>query len=236
MANRVLLSVKRYKQKNAECALGSAASIANFFDPSITYTTIRKTAQSLLDPDFKYYGLYTPEQATLLNQVGFQKITIVTCDAVYDFSWNKLKKSTLIRKLYTAKKYYVSIRNEDTTNYLKCIIKWLSDKKCDNHLIIDSDLSKHIKRHLSSGRPVIVSVNWTKLFQFSKGNWVNKMDIRGEPEDHMFVIRGYDNKGVFIVDSHHKFYTGKREKYKNGYYKISWNKLCTNLSGDVVLV
>lgn len=236
MHGRILLPVKRFKQYLAECSVASASSIAYFYDKTLTYNKVRKIADSILPYEFHHEGLYTSQQATLLNTLGFAKVTIVTSDPAYDFGWNKLKKPTLIHRLRKLRAYHKNKGNLDIVEDVSCLIKWLSQKKYDNSLVIDSDLHKHIKRHLKFGRPVLATIHWTKMFKFSKGSLAYDQDIKGEPQEHSLIVRGYDSKGVFIVDSHYQCYVGSRQKYKNGFYKLSWDKFCTNMSSDIVLV
>ena len=50
------------------------------------------------------------------------------------------------------------------------------------------------------------------------------------------IANGYDDKGVWRVDSHHQHYKYKRKKYKKGFYKISWENLLTCMGqGDIIL-
>ena len=50
------------------------------------------------------------------------------------------------------------------------------------------------------------------------------------------AVNGYDDKGVWIVDSHHKCYKYKRKKYRRGFYKIPWENLMTIMGqGDIII-
>jgi hypothetical protein len=51
-------------------------------------------------------------------------------------------------------------------------------------------------------------------------------DIKGEILEHAVVLRGYDDKGLFVVDSE-----------EQRYYKLSWHDFLLNVSsGDLILV
>lgn len=239
---RVLLSVKRFKQKSNECAVCASTSLANYYDKSIVYNKVRK----LLNARTRQNGLYTVEQADLLNTLGFECVTIVTNDLnLVDYSWSKLSKSGLVRKLEKllshirrSKSHFsphstLSTYQKSREQCVSKMIEWLKNTEHDNRLVIDHDFPKYIKKSLDQGHPVGVSVNATSMFRLKKGGAKRDADIKGEVEEHALVIRGYDDKGVFIVDS--DFSTEAR--YKTGYYKVTWEQLLINMSsGDLLLV
>lgn len=233
MLNRVLLNVKRYVQKPGECAVASTASIINFFDQEIHYRDLRKMSKDLLSDYVEGEGLYTSQQCQLLNAFGFDKVTVVTSDLnLVDFSWNQLSKSKLLGRMKKLSAYYG--RSGDPSKcVVRSMIEWLGDNRYKNRLIVDNDYSKYIRRSLNKGCPVGASVNWTKMFKASKGDITWDGDIKGEEEDHAVVIRGYDQEGLFIVDSNRYCVS---EKFKNGYYKISWEKFLVNTTGDLILL
>jgi hypothetical protein len=232
--DRVLLSVKRFKQLPAECAIAAASSLAHFFDSDVDYEDVRK----LVPRKLRKEGLETSQQARLLNQLGFEAVTIVTADLnLVDFGWAKYTKKSIIRRMKMLRAHYRRTKEKILVEYVDDMIDWLEDDRYDNNLIIDYEFKKHIKKQLSRGVPVGAAVNWTSLFKFSKGDRRQNGDIKGDPEDHAIVLRGFDDKGVFVVDSHHECYTGKRAKYKSGYYKLPWDKFLVNVpSGDLILV
>lgn len=232
--DRVLLTVKRYRQHPAECAIAAASSLAHFFDDSIEYSDVRTMVSKKLRRD----GLETSQQARLLNKLGFEVITIVTADLnLVDFGWAKYTKKSKVRRMKMLRAYYRKQKEKVLVEYVDDMIQWLEDENNDNDIIIDYEFKKYIKKHLDKGRPVGAAVNWTSLFKYSKGDRRQNGDIEGEPEDHAIVLRGYDDKGVFVVDSHYKHYTGKRAKYRNGYYKLAWDKFLVNIpGGDLILL
>ena len=233
MLNRVLLNVKRFKQEPACCAIAAVASMAHFFNTDVLYKDVKKLTKESFSDYVEGEGLYTSQQCRLLNKLGFDKVTVITSNLeLVDFTWSKLSKPKLLGRMKKLKAYYGRIKYQSE---VKDMIEWLENSDCDNKLIIDGDFAKYIRRSLNKGYPVIAAVNWTKMFRFRKGKPVDG-DIKGDPEYHAFVIRGYDEEGVFVVDSHHRFYTGKRSKFKKGYYKISWEKFLTNSTGDLILL
>jgi len=117
------------------------------------------------------------------------------------------------------------------------MIDWLSDEECNNQLIIDWDFAKHIRRGLDSGRPVGASLSWTSFFKMPKDRDGENDPIRGYPDDHAIVLRGYDKDGVFVVDPHYEVYRGRLKRYRNGYYKIPWDKFLVNIpQGDLIII
>jgi len=104
--NRVLLPVKRFKQRPCECAIAASASIANYYDSSVEYKEVRQ----MMSHRKRKQGLSTWQQCTLLNKLGFNKISVVTFDLEFvDFSWNKLSKSGLLRKLHRLRTHYAKV-------------------------------------------------------------------------------------------------------------------------------
>ena len=100
-----------------------------------------------------------------------------------------------------------------------------------------SAFGKYIRKHLNKKKPLIITFNWTMFFKFAKEDENVKEDpINGSYTEHAVAINGYDNRGVWIVDSHHECYKYKRKKYRKGFYKISWENLMTIMGeGDVFL-
>jgi len=193
----------------------------------------------MMKPSRRKKGLYTSQQGRLLNQLGFENVTIVTADLnLVDFAWANYTKKSLVRRMKKLRAHYRRIKDEDSWDYVNDMVDWLEDKEYENNIIIDYEFKKYIKRQLDRGVPVGAAVNWTSLFKFSKGDRRQKNgDITGEAEDHAIILRGYDEKGVFVVDSHHEYYRGKRAKYRRGYYKLSWEKFLVNVpAGDLILV
>jgi len=224
--NRVLLRVKTFCQRNNECALCVIASIAHYYDTKINYESVCKIAPK----DAMSDGLWTVEQAMILNKLGFTKVTIVTLNLnIFDFGWNRLSKKGIINRLKRVQTYMKREERYNEAIMAKKYIKWLSRKDCDNSIIIDSNFVKHIRQQINAYRPVGAKYNSTSLWKYSKGGWQYDRDIKGEAYQHEVVIRGYDENGLSIADSDH---SGKR------YYKIKWFDFLTNVGddGDLLLV
>lgn len=234
--SRVLLSVKRFEQFPRECAIAAASSLANYYDEEVEYKEVR----NLVPPTKRRAGLFSSQQARLLNRLGFDGVTIVTADLnLVDFSWRKMSKQRIIGRLKRFRAYYGRARDKDSKSYVKDMIKWLEDDRYDNKLVVSDDFPRIIRSELNKGRPVGAAFDWTSMFKFRKGSDKRSRDsdIHGWAENHAIVIRGYDDKGVFVVDSHSQYYRGALKKYKNGYYKLSWDRFLIHIpAGDLILV
>ena len=235
MEGRVLLNVKRHVQRPSECAIAAVTALASFYDDDITYNEVR----TMIPKRKRRNGLYTSQQARLLNRLGYTKVTVVTADLeMVDFTWADLSKEALLCKLKRLRAYYGRAGSENK-EIVHDMIEWLEAEGYDNQLRIDQDFPRYIRRSLDSGRPIGASFNWTALHKFSKSGKKGSLDgdIKGEPEHHAVVLRGYDDKGVFVVDSHSSSYKGRWKKYQNGYYKVSWEKFLVNAhAGDLILL
>lgn len=232
---RVLLNVKRYKQKESECAIAAASSVSSYYVDALNYNIIRK----MVPMKVRSIGMDTSEQASLFNKVGFKNVSIVTSDLdLIDYSWSKLSRKNIIKKLNQLKNYYrYKVNHECEYERVSLLLRWLGNYEYNNNIIIDYDFPKYIKRSLNFGRPVCAAINATSMFKIKKWPYNKDSDIKGLPADHAIVIRGYDSKGVYIVDSDHGFSFKWLKKFENGYYKISWDKLLSNMhGGDLVLV
>ena len=218
-SGRVLLNVKRFVQYPSECAIAATSALANFYDVEVDYLEVRE----LIPPTRRKRGLYSSQQGRLLNRLGFESVTIVTADlGLVDFSWRKMSKRRLITQLKRFRAYYGRVRDKCNKSYVHDMIMWLEDERYDNQLVISDDFARLIKKELNKGRPVGAAIDWTSMFKFRKGvdgQNTKNADVRGSIENHAIVVRGYDDQGVFIVDSHSKFYNGALKKYKRGYYK-----------------
>jgi hypothetical protein len=242
---RVLLPIKRFKQKEGECAVCAASSVANYYDETFSYRNVRR----LLPARKRKRGLYTSQQAHLLNELGFEWLAIVISDVdTIDYSWADLNQEEIIAKLKKLRSHLRRSIGHMSPHSSYCIvqktreesvadlIRWLESSDHDNNLVIDNDFPKYIRRSLDRGHPVIVSINATSMFKLKKGGKIDS-DIKGEHEEHSVVVRGYDDKGVFIVDSDHRYLTGDLARYRSGYYKVSWERLLVNTPGcDLILV
>jgi len=227
---RVLLRVKRFKQRKNECAVAAASSLANYFNPEVEYEEARK----LVSPRIRRNGIHTSQSGLLLNKLGFASVKILTADqSLIDFSWRNLSKTTLIKKLKRKRAYCGRARDRIQKAYVNGMIRWLESEP-ENELIIDWDFPKYIRRQLDFDRPVGISINWTTMFRYpkakAKGKSSGRGDISGDVEDHAIVLRGYDSDGVFVVDA-------DDNNSSQGYYKLSWETLLINIpDGDLIWV
>ena len=226
------VKINRFLQDPGFCAVATCATLANFYDSSINYNYVKELLK--IDSIESFDGLDSGEIGILLNKLGFKKVTIVTSDfKVVDYSWENYGRKRLVECL-------LRMRDRKTPDgYVDCkdFYKWLKDFNYDNNLIIDYNFSYYIKKFLDKKIPIALSFNWTMFFKYTKEKDYGALDsYRGSYSHHIVVAYGYDNRGVYICDSHHKLYKYKRKKYRNGFYKISWENLMTIMGqGDLFL-
>ncbi|MFW6016804.1 MAG: C39 family peptidase [bacterium] len=228
----IKLKINRYNQKSGHCAVCSCASVANFYNKNINYKNTKKKARKIFKNNIDN-GLYSGQIGILLNKLGFKKVNIVSSNLHYlDYTWRKLSKQKLIKKLKKQLKYFKKhkIFNCEKIGETKSLIKWLQQQKYDNKLIIDYNFGEYIRNFLAKRKPIVISFSWTIYFKDIK---VTKQDveddIKGEEDEHAVVIYGYTKDKVFISDSNN-------EIYEDGLYTMSWENLMTVLNmGDIYL-
>ncbi len=228
------LKVTHFRSDPAYCVAGACSVVANYYNPEIDYNFVKKEAYKV-SKDIAEIGLDSGQMGLLLNRLGFYKVTLVSSVMhCFDYSWRNYGKKRLLRELETAtkKKKDAGARAE-----IRSIYKWYKQSDFDNNIIISYDFGKYIRQYLNKGKPLILTFNWTMFFKFEKQNSKEEEDpINGNYEEHAVVANGYDDKGVWIVDSHHQYYKYKRKKYRRGFYKISWENLMTIMGeGDLIL-
>lgn len=220
--NRRLLTVRRFPQRSQECGIASVSSIANYYDPNIEYSDVRK----LVADESRVNGMQVPQQALLLNDLGYSKVTIITHDLdMFDYSWNRFCNATVASRLRKVKRYFSQKGESDYASLTENYIKWLLRDGCENRVKIDHDFAKYIKRHLRDGRPVSCILNWNAMYKRAKAKTQSAV---GQTDFHAVVARGYDCNDVFVVDS-------DSFRNENGYYKIKWSRFLTVASELIVV-
>ena len=228
------LKVIRFLQDPGFCSVGVSACVANYYNSEIDYEYVKELALKKISNKIGEEGLDSGEIGLLLNYIGFNKVTIISTDLdIYDYSWNKLSKKSLLKSI----KKVIKSTNKEYRDYMKCMHKWLKREDFNNKLIIDYNFAEYIRNFLNRKKPVILTINWNMFFRVTKDDEKNRPDpINGEPEEHVVVAYSYNKKGVYVCDSHHEFYKYRLKKYRKGYYHISWENLMTIMgSGDLFL-
>ena len=229
------LKVKHFLQDPAHCAVASSAEMANYYDSTIDYEYTKKLAHKKISKKIGDEGLETSQIALLLNYLGFKKVTIVSSSmSIFDYSWSKYSRKKITEALKNAiSKKKDKVERLETKN----MYKWISKTEYNNCIKIDYDFDKYIKKQLNSRKPLILTFNWTIFFRFIKDGGEEEPDaINGDAAEHAVVANGYDNKGIWIVDSHHEYYKYTRKKYRKGFYKMPWSHLYTCMgTGDLIL-
>ena len=227
------LKIKRFLQHPAECAVASAASITNFYNKKIDYDKVRLITEDMLETEVND-GLYDGEIGVLLNLLGFKSVNIISTDLdCFDYSWKNLSKQKIVENLK-----HMSRVNTDYRENCKSMVNFLTFNGYKNKLTIDYAFGKYIREYLDTGSPVMISFNWTTFLRIPKFNDRGENDaFKGSVEIHAVVACGYDEKGVYIVDSHNSFYKYKLKKYKNGRYRFNWEDLMVVMgcTGNVIV-
>jgi hypothetical protein len=230
----IKLKVQRFLQDPGHCAIAASASLINFYDKTKDYEFTKKVALKKVSKTLSD-GLDSGEMGILLNNIGFKKVTIISSNmGALDYSWDKLSRRKIIKNLKTTAPF---LSDAEDKYFSQSICKWLEDFDYENKLIIDYNFADYIREYIDKGKPVIISFNWSMFFKFPKYNDKEVPDtINGEDEEHAVVVFGYNEKGVFICDSHHECYKYRLKRYQQGIYSIKWENLMTIIgSGDVFL-
>lgn len=230
----IKLKLERYRQEPSCCSIAAIAAVAHFYNKGWDYENVKGISESIIKSEV-VEGLYTSEIASVLNAIGFKEVHIVSSNLEYlDCSWVDLSHKKIVDKLTKVLK-----SNNDSldTTMIKQLIGFLSDERYHNRIVISHMFGDRIREYLQAGKPLILSFNWNKLFGFTKYNEKGKPDdINGECEDHAVVASGYDDDGVFIIDSHHEYYKYRLKTYRNGRYHVGWEELMSIMGGDGELI
>ena len=228
------LKVTHYLQDPSYCAVASCASVANYYNSKINYEDTKELTIKKISKKVGEEGIESPQIGMLLNQLGFYKVTYITSYLnLVDYKWQNFGRKRMIKAM---ERSVIAKKEKEEKTMTKMAIKWLENYDYDNQLIISYNFGKYIRQHLNRKKPVVLSFNWTMFQKFAKEGKNGQDPYNGEEEEHAVVVNGYDNKGVWIVDSHHQYYKYKRKKYRRGFYKISWENLMTCMGqGDVFL-
>lgn len=229
------IKISRFIQDPAYCAVASSACVANSWDNNIDYQQVKAIADNKISKEIGSEGLYTGQICSLLNLIGFKKVTLVTSNFdIIDYSWENYGKKKLLVTFEDACK---KKKDRDERGEMRSILKWYSKGEYDNNIIIDFHFGDYIRESINRGVPVILTFNWTMFFRFAKEDDKSNLDpVNGSFTEHAVTCYGYDKRGVNICDSHHEYYKYSRKQYRTGFYKISWEKLMTILGeGDVII-
>jgi len=228
------LKITHYLQDPHYCAVAACSVIVNYHDQNIDYEITKNIAEKKISKKILEEGLESVQMCMLLNELGFYKVTFITSHlSLVDYEWLNFGRKKMIKALeISAVTKTEQIEKANT----RLTIKWLKRTEYNNNLIISYDFGKYIRQHLNRKKPVILTFNWTMFQKFAKEGENGADPYNGEEEEHAVVVNGYDDKGVWIVDSHHQHYKYKRKKYRKGFYKISWENLLTCMGqGDIIL-
>ena len=221
-------------QKPSQCAVAACASVANYFNPELNYEITEKVAKKTVARNLND-GLYSGQIGCLLNNLGFQKVTIISSDLDYlDYSWAGLSQARLVEEIRKAQK---KLDHSYDRGKAKHSAIFLEKESYQNKLVIDYNFGKYIREHLDAEHPLLLSFNWTLFFKYAKTDDNDDVDpFKGETVDHAVCCSGYSRNGVYIVDSHHEEYKYRLKKFRKGYYHVRWEQLMTCIGmGDIYL-
>lgn len=219
---RVLFWIKKFSQHSDECAIAACASIGHFYNPEIDYEHARTLVQNTTN------GLVDVEQGILLNDLGFDAVSVVSGDtAVFDPTWQNRGRQAKINRLEAARKHYAK-SDQRASEYMQICIDFLRRSK-SNRLVIDWDYAKWLRKIIGSGNPVAAVINQTSFrrmprFRNSR-NGERPDDIRGDPAYNAIVLRGYTDTHLFVVDS----------DPNRSYYKVRWTDLLLNVNSLILV-
>lgn len=227
------LRVTRFLQEPGHCSIAACASVANYHNREIDYDMAKAECREYVLENLSE-GLYSPHIGMLLNNLGFNKVEIITSDiTIFDYSWKKFTKAKLkesLLDLSKQKKAEAYVREQSIL-----LIDFLDLRKL-NKVTIDYRFAKYLRQAIDRSLPAVVSFNWTMYFEFSKENDRGKPDPMGDYSEHAVVVRGYNDKYLHIVDSHWKSYKYKLRKYREGYYLMRWEDFLTCAGmGDIII-
>ncbi|KKL97067.1 hypothetical protein LCGC14_1838200 [marine sediment metagenome] len=219
------IKIQRFLQEPGHCAVAASATIANFYNSDINYKNTKKIAGKIVKKTKD--GMDSGEIGRLLNMIGFNKVSLVSSNLfIYDWTWARLKRKKFLEKIKESKnKGYIDYRTTACSVY-----KWLKNDDFDNKVILDYDFGKYIRNFIDRKKPILITFNWTLYFKYSKRSDKEDDPIKGDSEEHVAVIYGYNKYGAYVCDSHHQYYKYKRKKYRKGFYRINWENLMVIIS------
>lgn len=225
--------LKRFVQEPSQCAVAACACIGHFYNKAIDYDNTKTLAISLNSGIVRKRGLDSAEIGLLLNTLGFKKVTIISSDLEYlDYSWTKLSKVGLIEELLIISRK----TSHSCSETAKLMVEFLKYQGFQNELIIDHNYGDFIRGTLSNRCPVLLAFDWSLKFKMPKRRGQIVDPISGEREYHVVVGYGYNENGVFVIDSHEKSYKYKLKKFRKGKYMIPWEEMMiTMASGDLII-
>ena len=225
--------LKRFVQEPSQCSVAACACITNFYNKQVDYDRTKAIACSSNTNITKSRGLETPEMGMLLNVLGFRKVTIISTDLEYlDYSWANLSKSSLIEELSVLARK----TSHPCRDLAKLMTEFLTYPGCQNKLIIDHNYGDFIRGTLSNRCPVLLLFDWSLKFNMPKHRGDVVDPISGERDYHAVVGYGYSEKGVFVIDSHEKYYRYKLKKFRKGRYLIPWEEMMVTMGGGDLVI
>lgn len=218
------MNLTRYKQDRNHCSVGACASVANYYDKLITYDVVKEEAYRTTNTNKKTYnGTESGEIGTILNNIGFESVEIVTCNYdIINYKWANLDPTTIGNRIKA------KCRRENDNNprsALNTMSRFLLDG-FDNKITITNNFRKIIKNALKKSMPIIIAFNWSMF----------AMIDMPERAYHVVALEKCSKKHVNVVDSHWRHYKGELAKYASGKYKMLWEDLMLFMDEGTIFI
>ena len=230
-----LQSIKRFEQQPACCAISSCACISHYYNSEIDYEVVGDIAAKLFKPcKVEDEGLSSPEIGMLLNVLGFKKVTIISTDLnIVDYDWQGKNKAHIKKQLKILSRY----KNDNYSSVAEGMIKFLSNKKCTNKILVDNQFGKYIRKMIDRDLPILVSYLWNVYFGIPKVDENDNVDsITGQQLFHVVVAYAYNKYGLRVIDSHRENYRYRLKKFRKGRYLMPWEELMLSMAeGDIIV-
>lgn len=205
-------------QNIQDCVQASAAQILQYYGIKKTIEEIKKEVPVYINKEGKLLGSSLGQIATYFVQLGL-KTTIYTVDIeIFDRSWGKLDKLTLIKRLTERRKYLKHSRYDDDA--LDLVINGYVDFLKKGGQITMSIVDEAYLYKLLERGPIYAIVSYNFFNQVAKYKSVPDQEtpvqdsIAGNPTTHAVVISGYSNGLFEVVDPDYEF--GGKKKINPG--------------------
>jgi hypothetical protein len=223
------LIIKRIKQEPSHCSIAAGAALAHYYNKKISYDKSKYIAKKHLCKNTAS-GLWSGQVSLLLNYLGFKKVTLVTSDfELFEKNWSKLSRSDLEEKINIfAGDTSIRFNNRPVYHWVH---QFMTDTRYENKLHIADNFKTYICNMVDERKPLLLTFNWASYFKRYQSLEENQVFPNDSYTHHAVVIRGYNTRGIFVVDSHYQFYRHHLRKYRKGYYMVTWEELETVIPG-----
>jgi hypothetical protein len=195
------LKVPYFKQKAMTCGPSSLQQVMAYYGKKMKLGDIIKDIPMFMD------GTYLAYLAKYAMEAGFKPLIITYNVDIFDPTWFRLSRKSLIKKLRSRSR----IRKLDI-NIRRGCKSYVDYLESGGKLSFNFTTTEIIKKYLKKKRPIIVRLSSTILHDRKRLdlNKDKRDDISGSPGFHFVVVSGYKNGKFLIVDPQKKKYGGTR--------------------------